>query len=541
MGMGNSTKTPCTSPDVDEEQKEPQPEPMKVAGKDYPLWKDLSAEDKAKWRAAHLGAIGETEDRVEAVNKMVEGVRKVTKDTQEMMVKLGPIMYPNAQSKGDAYKNAVTDLTRFYGSIDRLYEMGGDKAFNVTVEEYYEGVQNPITVKNTVARKDAKPVDGPSTVTRADVKKTGVTFPVNPNKKGAQLLETDTARNLIDKKSCHGLGSQQEKLVKRFGHGRVNGFIHACAFAWSEHYPLELTVDDFWTLVLMGITTHVEQNSESLRSKFVAFKGKKTLEVVNDSLRPKNLNNSWDTSIDEWVKLINNNLVTNKLNVQYSTTTRMAQIVQRVCVMDCCKSFFAYRCLTGCGFTTVSLRGTKEDWEKLQNDVIGAVDELCLPKLKDKWIPALKSVLPKFVDCFGDKYKTDKHFWDSMIKRGAQHGSGGYSWFSGWFNIFFPYLGSGESNRFCTPYKSSKLYCGESVDMFSHGSGAGERGPDVGDFPTGRARAPVEWKCFGKDIPVELNAGFYGVAQDPDTLALRPYLNWAVMDKVPDQKNRRGW
>merc|ERR1719336_356655 len=90
--------------------------------------------------------------------------------------------------------------------------------------------------------------------------------------------------------------------------------------------------------------------------------------------------------------------------------------------------------------------------------VLGAVEELCLDGLKNQWLPALKSVLPKFIECFDKGYKADKHFWDSMVKQGAQHGSGGYSWFSGWFNVFYPYLGSGGSNRFCAPYSKEMRY-----------------------------------------------------------------------------------
>jgi len=548
MGVSQSKNDhPCKAKgQVEDDEKDTEPAPlerMKKAGVDYPKWEELEEKEQAGWRAKHLSAIGETEATLAKANKQVDGCRKEVPDEQkadsgpqEMMVKLGPVMYPNAD-KGDAYKKAVTDLTRFYGAVDRVFELGAEKAFNVTVEEFYEGTMNPIKLNNEGNKKraDAKPIGGKSTVTRADVKKTGVTFKVFPDKKGAKKLETVKAESLMNK--CHGLGDRNGQIVKEFGFGEVNGFIHACYRAWSEHYPLELSVDDIWILVLMGITTHVEQNAEKLRPKFVNFKGKKTLSVTNDKLKPGDINNDWDTCVDGWVEMINNNLVTNRLNVEYSTTTRMAQIVQRVCVMDCCKSFFAYRCGTCCGFPSVTLRGKKEDWEKLQNDVIGAVEELCLDGLKKQWLPALKSVLPKFIECFDQDYKVDKHFWDSMVKRGSQGGSGSYSWFSGWFNVFYPYLGSGRSNRFCEAYSNNVNYEGRGSNASpATKNWKSSRGPDVGDFPKGMAVAPVEWKYLGADIPVELKAGFVGVAQDPETLALRPALNWCMVEKGKEKK-----
>jgi len=235
MGQSNSLpKHPCKADNQVEETdsknaEAPALKKMKVAGKDYPKWEELDEKEHAGWRAKHLSAIGETERSLGSVNEQVDTARKLVPaaeaenfGTQEMMKKLGPLMYPN-DSKGEAYKSAVTDLTRFYGAIDRLFEMGGEKAFNLTVEEFYEGTMNPIELDNegNKKRKDAKPIGGKSTVTRADVKKTGVTFDVFPNKKGAKKLETVKASELVPK--CHGLGSHDDLLVKDFGFGDVNG------------------------------------------------------------------------------------------------------------------------------------------------------------------------------------------------------------------------------------------------------------------------------------------------------------------------------
>lgn len=498
---------------------------------------DKPEADASKWLKQFCAAQGTSPEEITSMCGRLDNARKDAADVAEMISRYNA---KSTLSPGEAYKNAVTNLTRIFGSIDRVFKMGANPAFELTLKEYRDGYLNPVTLENSnEQRDDLKETEAAKTTTWADVEKTGITFDVFPEKELGPRLQTKSVRSLTDKEKCHGLGEHNTQVVKKFGHGKRHGFIQAAIHAWSEHYPLELCADDFWILILQGITTHVEQNSEALRSKFVNFKGKKTLEVQDNSLWPKNLKNDWTTSIDDWVKLIERNLVTDALNVSFSSTTRIAQVVQRVCVMDACKSFFTYRCMTRCGFPKITLRGKKEDWEALVRNADRAVKELCLPDLQKTWLPALNSVLPKFVECWDPKTEVDTHFWDRMIKLGAQHGSGGYSWYTGWFNVFFPFLGNGQKNKFCSPYDKSTVYETEGR-MFGGPPGkGGVRGPDVGDFPTGQAAAPVEWEYYGKQIPVELKAGFFGVVQNPKTRALRPFLNWAMVEKTPEKKESR--
>ena len=58
------------------------------------------------------------------------------------------------------------------------------------------------------------------------------------------------------------------------------------------------------------------------------------------------------------------------------------------------------------------------------------------------------------------------------------------------------------------------------------------------NYPTGLARAPFVWEYRDKQggavrrWNMEFLGGFVGIAQDPDTLCLRPEIGWAVREGV---------
>lgn len=56
-------------------------------------------------------------------------------------------------------------------------------------------------------------------------------------------------------------------------------------------------------------------------------------------------------------------------------------------------------------------------------------------------------------------------------------------------------------------------------------------GPDLSNFPSGLASAPVQFVDIRTRAKTELRfvAGLVGVAQDPTTLALSPDVAWAVV------------
>jgi hypothetical protein len=55
-------------------------------------------------------------------------------------------------------------------------------------------------------------------------------------------------------------------------------------------------------------------------------------------------------------------------------------------------------------------------------------------------------------------------------------------------------------------------------------------GPTVADLPSGLSKAPFRWNYLGRFFDMELLGGFVGVAQNPETLAVRPEIGWVVRE-----------
>lgn len=55
-------------------------------------------------------------------------------------------------------------------------------------------------------------------------------------------------------------------------------------------------------------------------------------------------------------------------------------------------------------------------------------------------------------------------------------------------------------------------------------------GPRLADLPSGLSKAPFSWNYFDRSFDMEFLGGFVGVAQDQETLTLRPEIGWAVRE-----------
>ena len=55
------------------------------------------------------------------------------------------------------------------------------------------------------------------------------------------------------------------------------------------------------------------------------------------------------------------------------------------------------------------------------------------------------------------------------------------------------------------------------------------------------ASAPVKWDYYGKEIPLQFNAGFIGATQDQKTLQISPSVGWYItVDKGDDENKKKG-
>jgi hypothetical protein len=55
-------------------------------------------------------------------------------------------------------------------------------------------------------------------------------------------------------------------------------------------------------------------------------------------------------------------------------------------------------------------------------------------------------------------------------------------------------------------------------------------GPRLADLPSGMSKAPFRWDYLDRSFDMEFLGGFVGVAQDQETLTLRPEIGWVVRE-----------
>jgi len=298
----------------------------------------------------------------------------------------------------------------------------------------------------------------------------------------------------------------------------ICSFIHASLDAWSNHYPIRFKPEHIWLLILQGVAVHVDQNAEKLRTKYVNHKGKMTLHVQRDNFVMGSADNDWEGVIEEFVEQIDANTVEDTaplFDCDFSRSTAMDKICTKVTIMDICKNYFVYSIGSLCGFPKITLDGNRADWVRLKEKTSVLLRDKVRRQFGAEWRKALLPLLDRFIGAFDGEI--DGLFWNSMIKRGAIGMSGGYSFFTGWINILFPFTNEEERNRFCIPYSMAMEYpTGRKTVTETH------------EYPTGLAQAPVEWNYMGQGVELQFIAGFMGYQQDPETMEICPNLGWCI-------------
>eukprot|EP01084_Bolivina_argentea_P196956 337606_1 len=359
-----------------------------------------------------------------------------------------------------------------------------------------------------------------------------VTFWPTPNcKPSTTRIDTETMSmdTILSKENCKSSAAYSNPEDEIVNNGARNSFIVSSLRAWSEHYPFRFRPEHIWLLILQSVAVHVDQNAEKLRDKYVTHEGKKTLEIevsANPSAK------EWMSVIQGFVQQIDKNTVNDTcalLDCDFTTSTLTEKIAGKVTIMDICKNYFEYRCSTCCGFPQITLDGTKQDWVQLKQKTITLLSEKVDKKFGAQWGEALLPLLDRFIVAFDGNI--DCVFWNSMVKRGSTGGSGGYSWYSGWFNILFPFINK-RWNRFCEPYSMDKSYVAQGFN--ARGRGRGQN--DQMDYPMGLATAPVTWDYNGTEIPMKFIAGFVGYKQDKKTLEITPNVGWCVAYSMSEKE-----
>ena len=139
--------------------------------------------------------------------------------------------------------------------------------------------------------------------------------------------------------------------------------------AYKNHYPITISPDMIWLLILQGYSKFMEKYSELVREKYVNFKGKKTLGIERIGIFPERATKEvWKGIIQEFTQKIEENVgkeVVTNLQANFTTTNSAILTTSQASIMSAMKQYFEYKVLMGgCGISSITLEGSLEDCGK---------------------------------------------------------------------------------------------------------------------------------------------------------------------------------
>lgn len=277
--------------------------------------------------------------------------------------------------------------------------------------------------------------------------------------------------------------------------------------AYADHRPFVISPDAVWLLICQGFSNHVNNNAEKLRHLFVDFEGKKTLSVIANDISLNNPASPWEEHFPSFTSMIASYVgdsLVSILTSDFSTSTLTTRTASQITVMASMKAYFNYEAVITCGIPKVFLEGTPDDWQR----VIDGAQFLRRYEL-DWWVDEMLPVLKKIKRA--SEGEVDKRFWRNMYKQREEERDMGCGTqtdiiANGWVVKFYPY----GSAKHRTNLKELK-------------EGSSNLPPEI-------VSAPLSFKDYTKGIEEDLNiyAGFVGLSQNSETLALRPEVGWFI-------------
>jgi hypothetical protein len=312
------------------------------------------------------------------------------------------------------------------------------------------------------------------------------------------------------------------RLLDRVAYHPVVKAVH---LAFMDHRPLSLSPDMIWLMIIQGVANHINVHAKELRPRIVSHRGKATIQVRRDDFVKGSPENPWAEVFNEFSVQIRDHVGSSieQFVPNFSTTGPAERAAAEIVLLDAMQSYFEYQVYTGCGIPSITLEGTYEDWMVLTERVQG-FREFGL----GSWLDVLAPILDQFARAAqGDVAPT---FWRSIYKFNSMSGG---AVINGWITAFFPYAKDDRTKRATVPHR---VLFGDDKDrlvsmLYPDGESHWETpGFTVPSFPSGLSKAPFRWNYLDRAFDMEFLGGFVGVAQDQETLTLRPEIGWAVRE-----------
>ena len=290
--------------------------------------------------------------------------------------------------------------------------------------------------------------------------------------------------------------------------------IQGLSYAYKNHYPITVSPEMIWLLILQGFSRFMDKYSELVREKFVNFEDKKTLHVNRYGLFfNKATEEDWNGIIDEFVEQIGEHIgeeTVSNLQSDFTTTNAVTLVVSQTSIMSAMKHYFSYEALGGgCGISYITLEGSLEDWEKIKSK-LKYLSKFALEWWTKHLIPIIDNII-KTKKYYHQNKKINSElvsFWKNMIKIKDKEHPYFPDIFNGWIIKFLPDL-NGEH---------PKLY----EELHEKG---------IPDQIISCPLTLLEDRSDGFKVVYncDIASGFFGMIQDKKTLSVKPVIGYAIV------------
>ena len=290
--------------------------------------------------------------------------------------------------------------------------------------------------------------------------------------------------------------------------------IQGLIFAYKNHFPINVSHDMIWLLILQGYSKFMDKYSELVREKYVNFEGQKTLHINRYGI-PVNsaTEEDWNGIIDECVEQIGEHIgeeIISNLQSDFSTTNATTLLVSQASIMSAMKHYFKYEVLMGgCGISYIILEGSLEDWKKIKSK-LEYLSNFALKWWTKHLIPIIDNII-KTKEYYDKNKKINSEmvdFWKKMIRLKGAGDLYNPHVINGWIIKFIPDL-SGEHPKLFDEINEQIvpdqiLSCPLKI---------------IEDNSNG---FKVEYNC-------DIASGFFGMIQDKKRLNVKPVIGYAIV------------
>ena len=287
---------------------------------------------------------------------------------------------------------------------------------------------------------------------------------------------------------------------------------------FAEHRPLTLSPDMVWLIIAQGFSHYANEHAEELRPLLVNHEGRKIL-TVKSKHDLFSMKADWETVIGDFKEQIagqSKGQIAEVMEANFTTTDVTTRIASQVTLMDVMKPYFEFVVhYVSCGIPQITLLGTPEDWQKVQ-DKTEALRQYGL----EWWADALRPILTEFIHTAEGKPNQD--FWKNIVMQvHPERLRGGGCDFSkpdeldGWFLQLFPFCLEGRTPA-TVPHTTTSML------------------KELVEVPF-RYVITDKHGNLQSETPMMLYAGFVGVEEDSTTMGLTPKIGWIVRKAESDE------